>query len=140
MQDVKIIDIDNVQWNIKDQETRNKTAILEEEITRLKTVEKWDYEVPIYGGHITARRQGNVVSVTGYNIGMKSPIPQATGNIDFGILPERFRPSEQIFFMLRTSGSYSTQYGGMVFPDGKINSWTYVKIDFGYFSVSYIVD
>lgn len=30
MQDVKIIDIDNVQWNIKDQEARNKIANLEE--------------------------------------------------------------------------------------------------------------
>lgn len=29
MQDVKIIDIDNVQWNMKDQEARNKTANLE---------------------------------------------------------------------------------------------------------------
>ena len=29
MQEVKIIDIDNVQWNIKDQEARNKIANLE---------------------------------------------------------------------------------------------------------------
>ena len=29
MQDVKIIDIDNVQWNIKDQEARNRIATLE---------------------------------------------------------------------------------------------------------------
>lgn len=30
MQDVKIIDIDNVQWNIKDQEARNGITALEE--------------------------------------------------------------------------------------------------------------
>ena len=30
MQEVKIIDIDNVQWNIKDQEARNRIANLEE--------------------------------------------------------------------------------------------------------------
>ena len=30
MQEVKIIDIDNVQWNIKDQEARNRIAALEE--------------------------------------------------------------------------------------------------------------
>ena len=30
MQDVKIVDIDNVQWNIKDQEARNKIANIEE--------------------------------------------------------------------------------------------------------------
>lgn len=29
MADVKIIDIDNVQWNIKDEQARNKIAILE---------------------------------------------------------------------------------------------------------------
>lgn len=29
MQDVKIVDIDNVQWNIKDQEARNRIAALE---------------------------------------------------------------------------------------------------------------
>ena len=29
MADVKIVDIDNVQWNIKDQEARNKIATLE---------------------------------------------------------------------------------------------------------------
>lgn len=29
MQDVKIVDIDNMQWNIKDQEARNKIANLE---------------------------------------------------------------------------------------------------------------
>ena len=33
MQDVKIVDIDNVQWNMKDQEARNKIAILEEAVS-----------------------------------------------------------------------------------------------------------
>ena len=33
MADVKIVDIDNVQWNIKDQEARNKIAILEEAVS-----------------------------------------------------------------------------------------------------------
>lgn len=140
MADAKIIDIKGIQWDLKDEVARNKTTILEEEIKKLKTVERWDYEVPIYGGHITARRQGNIVSIVGYGIGTKSPISQTIGNIDFAVLPERFRPSEQIFFMLRTAGSYNTQYGGMVFPNGIINSWTYVSIDYGYFSVSYIVD
>ena len=32
MQDVKIIDIDNEQWNIKDQEARNKISELKSEI------------------------------------------------------------------------------------------------------------
>lgn len=32
MQDVKIIDIDNVQWNIKDQEARNGIAALEKSL------------------------------------------------------------------------------------------------------------
>ena len=37
MADVKIVDIDNVQWNMKDQEARNKIAILEEDNTTNKT-------------------------------------------------------------------------------------------------------
>ena len=32
MADVKIVDIDNVQWNMKDQEARNKIATLETEV------------------------------------------------------------------------------------------------------------
>ena len=36
MADVKIIDIDNVQWNIKDQEARNKITELETLVNKLK--------------------------------------------------------------------------------------------------------
>ena len=36
MQDVKIIDIDNEQWNMKDQEARNKIANLESLVNKLK--------------------------------------------------------------------------------------------------------
>ena len=39
MQDVKIIDIDNEQWNMKDQEARNKIANLETKTT-VKITEK----------------------------------------------------------------------------------------------------
>lgn len=49
MQDVKIIDIDNVQWSMKDQEARNKiaelkTSILNDNtysIEEVKTSKKW---------------------------------------------------------------------------------------------------
>ena len=37
MADVKIVDIDNVQWNIKDQEARNKNAEQDTNITNLAT-------------------------------------------------------------------------------------------------------
>ena len=52
MQDVKIVDIDNVQWNIKDQEARNRIAKLEEAVSvkDLKDVEmkmKPDYTASI---------------------------------------------------------------------------------------------
>ena len=43
MQDVKIVDIDNVQWNIKDQEARNKITELEEKTT-VKVTKKIDQE------------------------------------------------------------------------------------------------
>ena len=140
MADVKIVDIDNEQWNIKDQEARNKIANLETEIPKLKTVEKWQYTIPNYGGSIVARRQGNVVSIVGSNIGVANPIPSTVGDINFAILPEKFRPKENCFYMMRMAGSYITQYGGIVFPNGAINFYTYTSVSKGDFSLSYIVD
>ena len=140
MADVKTVDIDGSQWSMKDQVARDKIAALETEIPKLKTVEKWQYTIPNYGGSIVARRQGNVVSVVGTKIGAANYIPSTVGNIDFAILPERFRPKEGCFFMMRISGSYITQYGGVVFPNGSINFYTYKNVDDGYFSLSYIVD
>ena len=140
MADVKIVDIDTSQWNIKDQEARNKIINLETEIQKLKTVEKWQYTIPNYGGYIVARRQGNVVSVVGNDIGIANPITSTVGDIDFAILPERFRPKENCFYMMRMAGSYVTQYGGMVRTNGAINFYTYTNVTLGCFSLSYIVD
>ena len=140
MADVKIVDIDNVQWNMKDQEARNRIAELETEIPKLKTVEKWQYTIPNYGGSIVARRQGNVVSIVGSDIGVANPIPSTVGDINFAILPEKFRPKENCFYMMRIAGSYITQYGGAVFPNGAINFYTYISVSKGDFSLSYIVD
>lgn len=137
---VKIVDIDGVQWEIKDQTARNKITVLEEEIKKLKTIEKWEYTITPYGGHITARRQGNVVSIIATGIGTNEKIPSTIGDFDFTTLPERFRPLERCFYMARVTGQYVTQYGGIIFPDGRINFWTYVDVVDGYFSLSYIVD
>ena len=140
MEKVSIIDIQGEQWPIEDENARKKIAELETEIKKLKTIEKWDYTIPNYGGHITARRQGNVVNVIGENIGRINKIPKDVGDFNFAILPERFRPTENCFYMCKIDGSYRTQYGGVVFPNGKINFWTYVDVDYGNFSLSYIVD
>lgn len=140
MADVKIIDIDGEQWNVKDQDARNEITTLKTEIEKLKTIEKWEYVIPTYGGHIIARRQGNVINVLGNGIGRESKITSDVGNIDFAILPERFRPQEACFFMMRLSGSYITDVGGTVHTNGNINFWTYKDVDYGYFSLSYIVD
>ena len=140
MEVVHTLDIDGAQWEIRDQESRNEIATLKTEIEKLKTVEKWVYNMPIYGGEITARRQGNVVSVTGINIGSVKEITPDVGDINFAVLPERFRPSDAQFYMMRMSGSYQTQYGGVVYPNGNINFYSYATVDYGYFSVSYIVD
>lgn len=43
MADVKIVDIDGSQWNMKDQEARNKIAVLEEKTT-VKVTKKIDQE------------------------------------------------------------------------------------------------
>ena len=56
MADVKIVDIDNVQWNMKDQEARNKIASLEELGTILDWQEVGDCNVgntEIYGNEHT---------------------------------------------------------------------------------------
>ena len=140
MAEVHIVDIDGEQWDMKDLPLTERVAALETEIPKLKTVEKWEYTIPNYGGRIVARRQGNVDSVIGTNIGDGNPIPSSVGNIDFAVLPERFRPKEPCFYMMRIAGSYVTQYGGVVFPNGSINFYTYVSISNGDFSLSYIVD
>lgn len=55
MQDVKIIDIDNVQWNMKDQEARNKIANLE----KLFIAEDLpDVEINLYAGYTAMGIQG----------------------------------------------------------------------------------
>lgn len=140
MEKVSIIDIQGVQWAIKDQEARNDIITLKAEVEKLRTIEKWEYNIPIYGGKIVARRQGNVVSVSGFGIGSVQNITQDIGDINFAVLPERFRPLNECFYMLRISGSYETQYGGVIRPNGEINCYTYTTIEIGYFSVSYIVD
>ena len=140
MEVVNTLDIDGTQWEMQDVEARNEIATLKTEIEKLKTIEKWVYNIPIYGGEITARRQGNVVSVTGINIGRVKVITTDIGDINLAVLPVRFRPLEGQFFMMRTSGSYMTQYGGAIYKEGNINFYTYADLDYGYFSVSYIVD
>lgn len=140
MEVVNTLDIDGTQWEMQDVEARNEISALKSEIEKLKTVEKWEYTIPIYGGKIVARRQGNVVSVNGTDIGTLKKLTSDIGDINFAVLPERFRPSNAQFFMMRTSGSYQTQYGGVVYPNGNINFYTYSIVDYGYFSVSYIVD
>ena len=55
MQDVKIIDIDNVQWNIKDQEARNRITNLE----NLFIAEDLpDVEINLYEGYTAMDIQG----------------------------------------------------------------------------------
>lgn len=140
MEKVSIIDIQGVQWAINDQKARNDIITLKAEVEKLRTIEKWEYNIPIYGGNIIARRQGNLVSVTANNIGRVKKITPDIGDITFTVLPERFRPLEEIFFMTRLSGSYQTNVGGTIYPNGTVNYYSYVEVDYGSFSVSYIVD
>ena len=58
MADVKIIDIDNEQWNMKDQEARNRIATLEEskDITN---------SVNVLIGAASVIRSGKIIQVTG---------------------------------------------------------------------------
>ena len=140
MEVVNTLDIDGSQWEMQDAKARNEIEALKTEIEKLKTVEKWEYNIPIYGGKITARRQGNVVSVNGIDIGQLKNITQDIGDINFAVLPTRFRPSETQFFMMRMDATYVTQYGGQIQTNGDINFFTYEKVDCGHFSISYITN
>ena len=55
MADVRIVDIDNVQWNIKDQEARNKIAALE---NLFITEDLPDVEINLYEGYTAMDIQG----------------------------------------------------------------------------------
>lgn len=140
MADAKIVDIKGVQWELKDEVARNEIVTLKGEIEKLRTIEKWEYDIPIYGGKIVARRQGNIVNVSGNRIGVIKELSQNIGDITLSVLPEKFRPSENCFYMMRSSGSFVTQYGGIISPNGEINYYTYTTVDYGSFSASYIVD
>ena len=69
MADVKIIDIDNEQWNMKDQEARNRTANLENNLpTKLENIFMGDYDkngfvIPDDGNFITATKTGFLTGV-----------------------------------------------------------------------------
>ncbi len=140
MEVANILDIDGTQWEMQDAEARNKIATLETEIKKLKTIEKWEYTIPDYGGIIVASRQGNIVNITASSIGRIKPIPNTIGDMVFAVLPERFRPSFEQFYMMRLSGSYQTNCGGMIETNGAITFYTYAVVNHGSFSVSYIVD
>ena len=88
MADVKIVDIDNVQWNIKDQEARNKIANLEEskDITN---------SVNVLIGEASVIRSGKIIQISGTigngqegNIVVISNLPKAKINnkIYYGII------------------------------------------------------
>lgn len=88
MQEVKIIDIDNVQWNIKDQEARNKIATLEEakDITN---------SVNVLIGKASVIKNGKIIQISGmigngHNgiISVIKNLPKAklNNNIYYGII------------------------------------------------------
>ena len=69
MADVKIVDIDNEQWNIKDQEARNKIVNLENNLpTKLENIFMGNYikngfVIPDDGNFITATKTGFLTGV-----------------------------------------------------------------------------
>ena len=70
MADVKIVDIDNVQWNMKDQEARNRIAALEESLT-VKDVN--EIAITLKEGYTAT--EANIASISKYgklNIGVLS--------------------------------------------------------------------
>ena len=92
MADVKIIDIDNEQWNIKDQEARNRIAKLEETVS-VKDLQ--DVEIKMKPGHTASIKMAynhysvgkihfmtiRFDSLTGINIGTSATANVASINL-----------------------------------------------------------
>ena len=106
MADVKIVDIDNVQWNIKDQEARNKIAALEENFnsftvystSEVKTSKKWIDRKPIYRKVILGK-----ITETNQNI------YHQIENIDTYVKLEPYMvPNTQIFPSFNTGNYFFT--------------------------------
>ena len=72
MADVKIVDIDNVQWNMKDQEARNRIAKLENDFYHIKEIRR----IPITFSSITNNGNGTCRYSGVYNF----PTPLQTDN------------------------------------------------------------
>ena len=86
MQEVKIIDIDNVQWNMKDQEARNKIANLEaaNEVKQLNVTKQ---NVTIIGD------KQNKVVVLSISFKPNSLISSRRYSVE-DIVPQGWRPKE----------------------------------------------
>ena len=86
MQEVKIIDIDNVQWNMKDQEARNKIANLEtaNEVKQLNVTKQ---NVTIIGD------KQNKVVVLSISFKPNSLISSRKYSVE-DIVPQGWRPKE----------------------------------------------
>ena len=79
MADVKIVDIDNEQWNMKDQEARNRIATLEESLT-VKDI--GEIAITLKEGYTAT--EANILSISKYgklNIGGLSITNLAGNNI-----------------------------------------------------------
>ena len=106
MQNVKIVDIDNEQWNIKDQEARDRIAALETLISNdntystkeIKTSKKWIDGKPIYRKIIFGK-----ITETAQNINHQIE------NIDSYVKLEPYMvPNTQIFPSFNTGNYYFT--------------------------------
>lgn len=100
MQDVKIIDIDNVQWNMKDQEARNKIAVLE-----TLTQEELDID----NANVSCRKRNGVVTLMIVN---KIVINANSNVVLINNLPKKYCPVTSSFrvpFIHNATDSYCGQ-------------------------------
>ena len=100
MADVKMVDIDNVQWNIKDQEARNRIAVLE-----TLTQEELD----IANANVFCTKRNGVVTLMIVN---KIVINANSNVVLINNLPKKYRPITPSFrasFIHNATDSYCGQ-------------------------------
>ncbi|MBR4825286.1 MAG: hypothetical protein IKU15_04885 [Clostridia bacterium] len=105
MADVKIIDIDSEQWNMKDQKARD-------DIEALNTVQS--ATVSSKGLTFSFRKVGKVVTVNVYGRWLD---PTTTGATNLAIIPAGFRPAIDTRAILIDNSSADMPIGQIPFRD-----------------------
>lgn len=114
---------------------------VEAALDSLNTVESNTYTIPTYGGTVTCKRCGHVVTTNIVGLGSSSTVPQGTSaHISLGIA-DKYKPNQTIFAAGTQNGNLSGTALCMyeLFPDGVLYFYAYEAVSSGNVSFAYIV-